>query len=261
MESRLKNLVQKMHQKFELQNNIGPIQLSTEEKAFRIVALREEITEYEESTDLVDQYDALLDLLVFAVGTLDRHGFPLLAGFEVVMAKNMQKELASSASASKRGFARDLVKPKGFTGPEADLRRILEAEVAKPKNTQAELFQVAPMPANDVGSFVPGVAPKWDGNKPRVDLLPVFSMMEISKSLGFGAKKYFDNSWRTGDTVVFSRTYASILRHLFTWWSGEDLDQESGVSHLANAGAQLVFLIEHAEYHKDKDDRFKRGAA
>jgi hypothetical protein len=108
---------------------------------------------------------------------------------------------------------------------------------------------------------VPGFAPKFDATKVRLDLLPIEPMMQIANVFGFGAKKYFANSYRQGETVVWSRTYGSILRHMMAFWSGEDKDPESGLDHLAHAGTQLFILMEHAAHNKNKDDRFVRGQA
>lgn len=244
MESKVMDLVKAMHQKFGLENTTGPDHLTKEEKEFRSAAMQEELNEYIAADTLVDQYDALLDLIVFAVGTLERHGFPLLAGFEKVMEANMAKELGQNGE-KRGGFKRDLVKPEGWTAPEAKLQLILDGDAA---------------PGSD-GTIVPGFAPKFDATKVRLDLLPIEPMMQIANVFGFGAKKYFANSYRQGETVVWSRTYGSILRHMMAFWSGEDKDPESGLDHLAHAGTQLFILMEHAAHNKNKDDRFVRGQA
>lgn len=255
MESRLMALVKAMHNKFGLENNTGPAALSFEEKKFRVAALKEEIAEYEQSDNLVDQYDALLDLMVFTVGTLERQGFPLLEGFQAVMDANMQKELGQNGQ-KRGGFKRDLVKPAGWTGPEKRLEKIL-ADAHKPWEQQ-KLFDAEP---GSDGNIVPGFAPKFDSNKIRVDLLPVEPMTDIAQVFTFGARKYFANSYRQGETVAWSRTYGSILRHLFAFWNGEDIDPESGLPHLAHAGTQLMILMEHTHHNADKDDRYKRDVA
>ncbi len=124
MESRIYGLVKAMHEKFGLDNTTGPTFLEPDEFNFRITAMQEELNEYENSTDLVDQYDALLDLIVFAVGTLERQGLPLLPGFEVVMAANCAKEIGQNG-AKRGGFKRDLVKPQGWVAPEAALAKLI----------------------------------------------------------------------------------------------------------------------------------------
>lgn len=250
MESKLMDLVKAMHKKFGLENNASPDHLTKEEKEFRSMAMLEELNEYIAADTLVDQYDALLDLIVFAVGTLERHGFPLLAGFEKVMEANMAKELGQNGE-KRGGFKRDLIKPEGWTAPEAKLQLILDSNL----NTQVA-FDFAP---SSDGNIVEGFAPKFDATKVRVDLLPIEPMMQIATVFGFGAKKYFANSYRQGETVVWSRTYGSIMRHMMAFWSGEDKDPESGLPHLAHAGTQLFILMEHSTHNENKDDRFVRG--
>lgn len=255
-ESRLYHLVRKMHEKFGLENTSGPTSLCEEESKFRIAAMQEELNEYAEAKELVDQYDALLDLIVFAIGTLERHGFPLLAGFEAVMNANMAKELGQNGN-KRGGFKRDLVKPAGWTGPEKTLIDILMNKIAVDIKTHLDKTK----DVIEQGTIIPGQAPKFDAHKTRVDLLPVDPLTEIADVFGFGATKYFANSYRSGETVVWSRTYGSILRHLFAFWNGEDKDPESGKSHLAHAGTQLMILMEHTRHNPEKDDRFKRGQA
>jgi len=250
MESKLMDLVKAMHAKFGLENIKGVVHLTKEEKEFRSVAMLEELNEYIAADTLVDQYDALLDLIVFAVGTLERHGFPLQAGFEKVMEANMAKELGQNGE-KRGGFKRDLVKPEGWTAPEAKLQLILDGN----SDTQVA-FDFAP---SSDGNIVAGFAPKFDAAKVRVDLLPIEPMMQIATVFGFGAKKYFANSYRQGETVVWSRTYGSIMRHMMAFWSGEDKDPESGLPHLAHAGTQLFILMEHAAHNQNKDDRFVRN--
>ena len=248
MESKLMDLVKAMHEKFGLENTKGVLHLTKEEKEFRSAAMLEELNEYIAADTLVDQYDALLDLIVFAVGTLERHGFPLLAGFEKVMEANMAKEVGQNGE-KRGGFKRDLVKPEGWTAPEAKLQLILDSK----SNTQV-VFDFAP---SSDGNLVAGFAPKFDATKVRVDLLPIEPMMQIATVFGFGAKKFFAKSYRQGETVVWSRTYGSIMRHMMAFWSGEDKDPESGLSHLAHAACCIMFLLEFEKTHKELDDRYK----
>lgn len=56
---------------------------------------------------------------------------------------------------------------------------------------------------------------KFDGGKPRTDLLPVKPLLEISKVLECGAAKYGERHWEAG--MEWERPYAATLRHLFAW--------------------------------------------
>ena len=94
---------------------------------------------------------------------------------------------------------------------------------------------------------------KDDNNKERMDLVPWNSVREMAKALMFGAAKYGDNNWREG--IKHSRLFASAMRHLTFYWSGETLDQESGLNHIAHAMTNLAMMAETPEW----DDRYFTG--
>jgi hypothetical protein len=96
---------------------------------------------------------------------------------------------------------------------------------------------------------------KYDGEKPRLDLLPTEALEEIAKVLTFGAKKYNDNNWRAG--FKWTRVLGALLRHLFAWSRGEDLDPETGLSHMAHAGCNVLFLLTFVLTESGVDDRWK----
>lgn len=98
---------------------------------------------------------------------------------------------------------------------------------------------------------------KHDQAKVRLDLLSVPAMNKIAEVMGFGAIKYADHNWRNG--FNWSRLYGAALRHITAHMDGEDLDPESGLSHLAHAGCCVMFLIEHEANKLGKDDRYKRA--
>lgn len=97
-------------------------------------------------------------------------------------------------------------------------------------------------------------ARKDDTGKARFDLLPPGPTVDVVRVLTFGAAKYGERNWETG--LSYGRVYAALQRHLFAWWSGEDLDAETGLSHLAHAGCCLTFLLEYVNHsHAGQDDR------
>ena len=103
-------------------------------------------------------------------------------------------------------------------------------------------------------------AVKYDSGKTDWSLMPWEAVAEINKVLEFGAKKYAAYNWTQGDGFNYTRILGSLLRHIFAWSRGEDLDPESGLSHLAHAGCNVLFLLYYNRY-KDRynnDDRFKR---
>ena len=90
--------------------------------------------------------------------------------------------------------------------------------------------------------------------KARLELVPWAAVNEIAEVLTFGAAKYDANNWCRG--ARWGRYFAALLRHLFAWWRGEELDPETGLSHLAHAGCCLMFLMEYRRNGWGSDDRF-----
>lgn len=96
---------------------------------------------------------------------------------------------------------------------------------------------------------------KFDGDKIRLELLPPELLTAVGTILTFGAKKYADRNWENG--MDWSRVYGALLRHLNAWWSGEDIDPESGKSHLWHAGCCIAFLITYEQRGIGTDNRNK----
>jgi hypothetical protein len=89
----------------------------------------------------------------------------------------------------------------------------------------------------------------------RFDLIPVGALTALASHYGVGAKKYADNQWRKG--YEWSKSYAALQRHLTQWWGGEDIDEETGSSHMAAVAWHSFTLLTFIEEHPDFDDRFK----
>jgi|TARA_X000001382_G_C3154999_1_gene174237 hypothetical protein len=90
--------------------------------------------------------------------------------------------------------------------------------------------------------------------KTRFDLVPWEAVGDIADVLSIGARKYSANNWCRG--TEWGRYFAALCRHIFAWWRGEDLDRETGKSHLAHAGCCLLFLMEYQRNNWGIDDRF-----
>ncbi len=96
---------------------------------------------------------------------------------------------------------------------------------------------------------------KFDSDKPRFDLIPIYPLQMWAQVLTFGASKYEDRNWELG--MDWSRVYAAAQRHLTYWWDGWDHDAETGLSHLAHALCCISFLLEYSKTKAGKDDRPK----
>lgn len=115
--------IAKMHTKFgfnETARKMNKKQLK-ELLKFRIKFLDEELDELkkaEKENDPEEVVDALIDLIVVAIGTLDIFDVDSQQAWNRVHDKNMQKERgANSTRPNKFGFP-DLVKPEGWSPPE-----------------------------------------------------------------------------------------------------------------------------------------------
>ena len=89
----------------------------------------------------------------------------------------------------------------------------------------------------------------------RFGLLPHEALWEIAEHYGVGASKYDDHNWRRG--FDWSLSYDALQRHLALWWSGEDIDPESGTHHLAAAGFHVLTLLTFVREHPEGDDRWR----
>jgi len=88
---------------------------------------------------------------------------------------------------------------------------------------------------------VDGGGLRYNHGKLRYDLLPTDATAELVKVLTYGASKYAERNWERGQK--WSVPYASCMRHLQAWHSGEDVDPESGLLHLAHAACNIAFLL------------------
>ncbi len=112
------NKIKEFHEKFGLEYNGDPRQLSAEMQKFRCKFLLEEITEYLMATmdgDIVEQLDALVDIVYVALGTAYLQGFDFNEAFRRVHEQNMKKVRVENPSESKRGTSFDVIKPPGWT--------------------------------------------------------------------------------------------------------------------------------------------------
>lgn len=96
---------------------------------------------------------------------------------------------------------------------------------------------------------------KYDAGKPAMELLSTKALIEIAKVMGKGKEKYGANNWKSG--LAWSRVIGAAYRHLSSFNDGEDLDPETGLSHIAHLACCCMFLLEYIHTHPNLDDRYK----
>lgn len=83
-------------------------------------------------------------------------------------------------------------------------------------------------------------------------------MAEVGVAMMEGALKYGRHNFR-GVGVRASVYYDATIRHLFSYWEGEDQDPDSGMSHVTKAIASLMVLRDAMIQNKCDDDRPPRS--
>lgn len=84
---------------------------------------------------------------------------------------------------------------------------------------------------------------KYDGDKPRMSLVPPKAILEVAKVLTYGAKKYSAENWRKVPEA-HQRYLDAALRHINQYHQGQIIDNETGINHLAHAICSLLFIVE-----------------
>ncbi|HLZ24542.1 MAG TPA: dATP/dGTP diphosphohydrolase domain-containing protein [Ktedonobacterales bacterium] len=100
----------------------------------------------------------------------------------------------------------------------------------------------------------PTEAMKHDAGKVPLHLLDPLFLEATAKVLAFGEQKYAAWNWALG-TFKWSRLFSACLRHLWAFWRGEELDEESGMPHLWHAACCLMFMIRYSHSKLGTDDR------
>lgn len=84
--------------------------------------------------------------------------------------------------------------------------------------------------------------------------VPSTVIAEVAVGMTEGARKYGRHNYRAVG-VRYSVYYDATLRHLMKWWEGEDIDPDSGLSHVTKAITSLVVLRDAMINGKVTDDR------
>jgi predicted HAD superfamily Cof-like phosphohydrolase len=108
-----------MHAKFGVREVVSKMDADklTEFLEFRIGCLQEELDELKAARNGDDAVDALIDLSVFAIGTLDLFGIDAEMAWNRVYAANISKEVGIKEARPNPLGLPDLIKPAGWTAP------------------------------------------------------------------------------------------------------------------------------------------------
>lgn len=90
---------------------------------------------------------------------------------------------------------------------------------------------------------------KADAGKTQWSLLPFDELEDVVKVLEMGAKKYSKDNWKKCDNT--ERYKDALMRHTIAYVKGDKVDSESGLSHLAHAMCNCLFLMYFDRKQKD----------
>lgn len=88
-----------------------------------------------------------------------------------------------------------------------------------------------------------------------------YALAALAEVAAYGANKYERGNYLKGQDATV--TMDCLMRHLVKWWAGENLDKESGISHLSHVMWNLATLIQDTHHNypstyqdfKNNDDR------
>lgn len=130
---------------------------------------------------------------------------------------------------------------------------------AEPFMEDARAFTVSITPNEEVRTIDPDTGAMKGRKDVELFTAPPLGLAEYGRVCSYGANgKYAPNNWRLGFTWSLSAN--ALLRHYLAWVGGEDRDPESGLHHLAHAAWHCLTLVQYANDHPEKDDRFGKPA-
>lgn len=121
--------INEMHKHYGFHNAVDKLNAKqlNEYLQFRIKFLKEELKELEDAADPNEAIDALIDLCVVAIGTLDVFDVDAYSAWDRVHAANMSKKVGIKESRPNPNGLPDLIKPEGWQAPDhLDNRSLLD---------------------------------------------------------------------------------------------------------------------------------------
>jgi len=96
-------------------------------------------------------------------------------------------------------------------------------------------------------------ANRYNETKAKWSLVDFNALKSMVNVLEYGMNKYDAHNWKKG--LPYTDTIESMLRHIFAFLHGEDIDPESGLPHTGHIMCNAMFLSYYYEYKKNMDDR------
>jgi hypothetical protein len=146
--------------------------------------------------------------------------------------------------------------PGGYKHPSMlqDAARALRTVRAKADEWKLDPKRIGIMGSSAGGHLASTLLTHFDAGKPPVDLVPRELVEGAARAYGYGAGKYSRFNWLKGG-LSQAQLLASAMRHLMAYLNGEDIDPESGESHLDHTAACLGMAMATKARNLGPDDR------
>lgn len=95
--------------------------------------------------------------------------------------------------------------------------------------------------------------------KAPLSTVPMGVVVEMGVGMLEGAAKYGRHNYRAAG-IRSSVYFDALMRHMIDWWEGEDIDPDSGLSHVTKALCTLAVLRDAQMQGMVNDDRPPRSA-
>jgi hypothetical protein len=105
------------------------------------------------------------------------------------------------------------------------------------------------------------VDPKTGGEKgskiAQLGALDPDALLAVAEVAGFGTQKYARLNYMKG--FAWSLAFDALMRHSLEFWAGREIDEESGLPHMAHAIWQAMCLYSFSTHELGTDDRVCSG--
>ena len=91
-------------------------------------------------------------------------------------------------------------------------------------------------------------------NKLPLHLVPTRPLAHVALAFADGGIKYQPYNWRA-EPITSSVYYGAALRHLFSWWEGEDVGPDCAAHHLAHGICCLMMILDTMGTELLRDNR------
>ena len=122
------------------------------------------------------------------------------------------------------------------------------------------MYEMDPEEARKKFERLEVVNPKEGAGAQKVPFscIPCQPLGELAVAMYEGGYKYGKHNYRDS-RIAASTYYEAILRHMMDFWEGEDIDPDSGLSHITKAIATLFVFRDAMMSEQWYDDRPVRG--